>query len=265
MSVNVVMCVDSKMKSNPKLINLENQNLNQDWLQVFNNAVEFRQYINVNKEKFEIWIASSDDIDAINLAATAKKDRPDCVVCLLSFNMSGSLKSRANAANIDTIINLNSLKERFLAKCKNNKSLDASQTNEFKLRNIPNINPGNLSSKKAFVLSVVSASGGAGKSSVSAMAGMLAHTAGFKTLILDADFQFGNVGQMFNIEKPITFDKFIEDNQLIVNYHQNDNNPIVLSPPEFPELSEKMINEFPTVLESLKSQFDVIIINTGSY
>lgn len=208
---------------------------------------------------------SSDDIDAINLAATAKKDRQDCVVCLISFSLTGSLKSRATAANVDSIINLESLKERFVAKSTANEHVSASQTNEFKLRHIPNVNTSMQNNKKAFVLSVVSASGGTGKSSVSAMAGLLAHTAGFKTLIIDADFQFGNIDSMFNITTPITFEKYIEDNNLFLNYHQNENNPMVLSPPEFPELSEKMINEFPAALESLKQQFDVIIINTGSY
>ena len=197
------------------------------------------------------------------MAAAAKKDRSDCVVCLVSFSMSGSLQSRANAAHIDTIINLDTLKERFVAKKQSNK-VDIDQSNEFKLRNIPKINT-TTKHKKAFVLSVVSASGGSGKSSVAAMAGMLSHTAGFKTLVLDADFQFGNLETMFKVDKPLHIDKYLENNELLINYHSTDNLPIVLCPPILPELSDRIISAFPSILDSLRNQFDVIIVNTGSY
>ena len=47
--------------------------------------------------------------------------------------------------------------------------------------------------KGAHIISVVSGSGGTGKSAIATMAALLAQKRGIKTLLLDADFQFGDL------------------------------------------------------------------------
>ena len=210
-------------------------------------------------------MCSNDDIEAINLAAAVKKDRPECVVCLISYDFSGSLQSRANAAGIDTILSIESLCERISARKETSSISSADQTNEFKLRNIPQAIPQNNLRRKAFVLSVLSASGGSGKSSVSVMASLLCQAAGFKTLIIDADFQFGDVDTLFGIDKPIRIDELIDNRGIVSKLKSVNNLPCIISAPGLPEISEKVIEEFPAILESLKEIFDVIVINTGSY
>lgn len=265
MNKEVVLSIDSQVRKNPGFLNLDANIFNYDWLEVFTNAQEFRNYINMAKNDLEVWVCSNDDIEAINLAAAVKKDKPNCVVCLISYDFSGSLQSRANAAGIDTILSIESLCERISARRKTSSISSAEQTNEFKLRNIPQAVPQNNLWRKAFVLSVLSASGGSGKSSVSVMASLLCQAAGFKTLIIDADFQFGDVDTLFGIDKPIRIDELIDNRGIVSKLKSVNNLPCMISAPALPEISEKVIEEFPAILESLKEIFDVIVINTGSY
>lgn len=206
-------------------------------------------------------------MEAINLAAAVKKDRLDCVVCLVSYDFTGSLQSRATAAGIDSVISIDSLCERISAKAKSDIFVEneKSGVDDFKLREIPQTIPQNNLRRKAFVLSVLSASGGAGKSSVSVMASMLCQVAGFKTLIIDADFQFGDVDVLFRAEKAISIDELINNRGAVSKLKAINNCPCILASPALPELAEKVMQEFPAILESLREIFDVIIINTGSY
>lgn len=267
MDKEVVLSIDTNTFKNPKFINLDSEIYDFKWLTVFTNAQEFRSYINDCDKSLEVWVCSSDDIEAINLAAAIKKDRKDCVVCLVSYDFTGSLQSRANAAEIDSVISIESLRERISARDKyfSAKSNEVNEDNNFKLRNIPKPILQNNLTRKAFVLSVLSASGGVGKSSVSVMSAMLCHAAGFKTLIIDADFQFGDVDTLFGIDKVLTIDELINNRGAVAKLKPINNCPCIIGSPPLPELSEKVIKEFPAILESLKEIFDVIIINTGSY
>lgn len=260
MNNKIVLSIDNESLQKPDLIMLENISLDQDWLKVYTSADKFRNFINHCPECREIWIVSNDDIEAINLAATAKKDRPDCIVCLVSYDLSGSLQSRANAANIDRIISLENLRERLLARIQKEKSED-----NMTLADIPGNVPQVQNHKKAFVLSVVSATGGSGKSVVSALCALLCQLSGKKTLVIDADFQFGEIDFIFGQENPIHIDELINNRGLASKIKSNSNLPAILASPKSPELTEKIIEDFPAILESLKELFDIIIINTGTF
>lgn len=186
-------------------------------------------------------------------------------MCLVSYDFTGSLQSRANAAGIDSVISVESLRERISARDKSSTINVKEETNAFKLRDIPQAFPESKVRRKAFVLSILSASGGAGKSCVSVISALLCHMAGFKTLIIDGDFQFGDVDSLFGADKPVRIDELIENRGAAANLKSINNAPCILASPAFPELSEKVIEEFPAILESLKEIFDVIIINSGSY
>lgn len=268
----ILLSIDSECLDHPEYLNLKRDDLNNsDWLTVFTDANLMRKYINETNENFELWIISSDDIEAINLAAACKKDRKDCVVCLVSYDLTGSLRSRVEAAKIDSLLNIPSFNERFFAlkqgyenklNIKNNKLSDSKK---IKITDIPASSSYEGVKNKAFVLSVLSASGGAGKSSVSAMSGVLAQASGFKTLIIDADLQFGEIATLLGVQDPLLIDNLISNNSLIGQLQPKNNLPCVLAPPSMPELAEKVMEQFPQVLENLRSIFDVIVVNTGSY
>ena len=268
MNKKIIMSIDSSALNNPSLLNLDGIKLDYSWLKIFTNAEEFREYINKCNENLEIWVVSNDDIEAINLAATAKKDRSDCIVCLVSYDMNGSLKSRAEAANIDSVLSVDSLKERLIANIKSNETKDSTtinNTNEFKLRNIPKAVKNSSNQNKAFVISVLSASGGVGKSSVSIMCGLLCQAAGLKTLIIDADFQFGDLEMLLGARNALKIDELMSNRGAIAQLKPEKNIPCLLAPPTLPEYAEKIIEDFPAILENLKEIFDVIVVNTGSF
>lgn len=266
MNGKVVLSIDSNLFKNPQLLNIGLDKWDFPWLKVIMNGETFRTYVNSHNNIKEIWIISNDDIEAINLAAAVKQDRKNCIVCLISFDLTGSLQSRANAANIDSVINMKELKERISAYEKN---ATIKQTNNkaksFTISKVPSINATNKNPNKAFVLSILSASGGAGKSSVAILSSLLCQVAGFKTLLIDADFQFGDTAEIFRTKNILRIDQLVENRGSISNLKPSPNCPSILAPPLYSELSDKIIENFPAILESLKDLFDVIVINTGSY
>ena len=263
MDNKIVLSIDSNLYDKPELLNIGIEKWEFSWLKIIKNAEMFRSYINNNTTK-EIWIISNDDIEAINLAATIKKDKPNSLVCLISFDLTGSLQSRANAAKIDRVMTLKELKERISGIEESNLSKSNNKSN-FVLSDVPNLLNKNQSTNKAFVLSVMSASGGSGKTCISSIAAILCQLAGFKTLLIDADFQFGDIPEMFRAKNLLTIDKLIENRASISQLRPVLNGPCILAPPKFSELADKSLENFPNVLESLKELFDVIIVNTGSY
>ena len=117
----------------------------------------------------------------------------------------------------------------------------------------------------AFLMTVVSGSGGAGKSTVSFVAAHLAHERGFKTLLLDLDTQFGDVGFMMNVSQPLSIDDVLEDPSLLSKCaQQNEADITCVTAPSNLEQSELFD---PVVLDLIKpasAEFDVIVVNTGA-
>lgn len=98
----LVLCADSESLRHPGFIGLEGETLEGlAWLDVYSNAVEARTAVAESLEAEEAWVLSSDQMDAINLAAAIKRDRPTLRVFLVSSQISGSCLSRAQAAGLD--------------------------------------------------------------------------------------------------------------------------------------------------------------------
>ncbi len=101
----VALCVDEESVRHPELLGLAGENLSaQGWLRLFTSADTARASLSSDARIREAWVASSDPVAPINLAAALKHDRPDLRVCMLAANDSGSLRSRASAAGIDAAL-----------------------------------------------------------------------------------------------------------------------------------------------------------------
>ncbi|MFQ9676806.1 MAG: chromosome partitioning protein ParA, partial [Eggerthella lenta] len=111
----VALCADTTSLQHPESIGLAGENLAaQDWLRIFSSAEEARRFLRTDRLVDEVWVASSDDVAPINLAATLKRDRSDRCVCMLSFEDTGSLKSRMSATGIDASLTRQALAERYV-------------------------------------------------------------------------------------------------------------------------------------------------------
>ncbi|MCL1798647.1 MAG: P-loop NTPase [Eggerthellaceae bacterium] len=297
MNSHVVLCADSESVQNPHIIGLGEESLaSQDWLRVFCSAVEARSYLQASCHEKEVWVASSDDVDPINLAAALKKDSKDKGVYLLAFQGSGSLKSRANAAGIDGtwgqqdfISRYTQHKHRMLPReaagapglsgplavpavgagpralaidpaCLQKPVPDP----RFELVR-PSLALSTVSGKSAHVLSVLSASGGAGKSTVAALAALLAQGLGYRTVLLDADLQFGDMRYFLGEENPLTIDAAVREPGRLAQLSPVGPKPALLAAPPRLEQSEAVTGELPGLLEHLKASFDVVIVNTGAF
>ena len=119
-------------------------------------------------------------------------------------------------------------------------------------------------SGKAFVLSVVSGSGGAGKSAVATLAALLAHQAGHHTLLLDCDLQFGEVASFVNAHDALCVDEVIQYPEKLEHLLSSSEGLTVLAAPKRLEVAEEIVDELPELLEKLIAHFDFIAINTGS-
>lgn len=321
MEPNVVLCADSESIRDPRFVGLEGENLeSQEWLRIFCSAVEARNYLKQSKTK-EVWVASSDDVDPINLAAALKQDNESKGIYLVAFQGTGSLKSRANAAGIDGMFSQQKFVSRY-ATCKQNacytkgrgeherptqmdapektrtldrasmemsSPIDVSRQSTQVIRAIPNQEEGQnqrfseisplpddvrnaVSSaaivplqKKAFVLSVVSASGGSGKSTISALSALFSQGLGYRTLLIDADFQFGDMHHVLGKKESLTIVDLLRDAKLINVLCPEDLQPALLAAPPHLEQGEQVQNAFPQLLETLRYHFDVIVVNTGAF
>ena len=119
--------------------------------------------------------------------------------------------------------------------------------------------------KGAHIISVVSGSGGTGKSAIATMGALLAQKRGIKTLLLDADFQFGDLKYLLGYKETLEVGDILTHPEQIETLLKQDSWPALLSAPaqlEYSEVAEERIRE---LLAYLKPHFDLIVVNTGSF
>ncbi|WP_139650930.1 AAA family ATPase [Raoultibacter phocaeensis] len=321
MKPEVVLCVDSESAMKPEMIGLDGENLlAQPWLRLFCSAVEARSYLKQAEDIKEVWVASSDEMEPINLAAALKKDVQDRGVYLLAFDGGGSLKSRASAAGIDAALTQSDFSSKYartkldVAHCADEGLLsDASENRVVEARSsdsrrpldtVPSIeqNPGpalvaptgkasdvsgcataalsaqseprsdpsavtaKLAAKKtANLVTVVSACGGAGKSTVAALAAYFYQGFGRRTLLLDADLQFGDMHYITGCEHPLTLDDAASDASRIDRLDADGAEPALLAAPRRLEQSEVLGEGLIAAVDRASSRFDIVVANTSSH
>lgn len=109
----IAVCADGESLACPSMLGLPDERLEaQGWMVPFSDGESMRAFLRSDEDVGEAWVFSSDDVEPINVAAAVKKDRPNLPVYLVSFEESGSLRSRAQAANLDGVLD----RAQFLAR-----------------------------------------------------------------------------------------------------------------------------------------------------
>ncbi len=121
------------------------------------------------------------------------------------------------------------------------------------------------SASQSFLLPIVSASGGSGKSTIAALTALIAHQSGMKTLLLDFDLQFGDMVETVGAKEAMHVEDLIEAPMRIQHIRPTEEMPAILSIPRNLELSEQVEKQLPELLDLLLPNFDMIVVNTGSY
>lgn len=308
----IAMCVDSVCLRNPSSLGLPDETLeSQGWISTFSEGASLRAHLRSGEETGEVWVFSCDDVEAINAAAAVKKDNPDLPVYLVSFEGGGSLRSRAQAAGLDGVLDRAQFSARYsFRKCSASRlggsrhptaareavcreqptaplpaaGLAIAMESEFlkgmdlgKLaEGAPKASSGEARGarpssgkdvapcgKKACLIAVASASGGSGKSTLSALVAVLSAGMGFKTLALDGDLQFGDVHLLLGEESPCRIDDVVLGSKPIPQPRQ-DGEPAVIASPERSEVSEAVARSVEKVIDDACSAYDVVVVNTGS-
>lgn len=294
MAKSILLCADETSVHYPETLGLAGEELlGQPWLNVFSDAEEARRFWRASSEIEEVWVASTDDIDAINVAATCKTDRPELRVCLISFSSSGSCRTRAERARLDGILDKHAFVTRY-AQTKRiyitkhepafhpaaqldriPSPIDPEEAHEAQppraaitlYRHPQREAPSNetFAERRAFFLPIVSGSGGSGKSTVAALSALIAQSRGYKTLLLDLDMQFGNMSTLLGVRNACCLDEIIGKPELIDGLEACDGIPALIAAPRTIEASETLGAHLPALLQRAFIAFDVVIANTGSF
>lgn len=326
----IVLCADEESLRNPSMLGLEGESLeDQRWLLPVSGASEARGYLRDREGVDEVWVASSDDVDPINLAAALKRDCREVKVCLVAWQGSGSLLSRASSAGIDEVMGYPEMARRYAARkdgfvrdnprrrtperALRERAALAERANDEASRILdppddfageeasrrfssgrfgarvvddgPDRDPvredfadrGSVDgrdagkpeaaprTKRGYAMSVVSASGGTGKSTVAVLSALIAATHGYRTVLIDGDLQFGDVATMLGDVTAVSVDKAIADPSVLDTAVLQPGVPLVLSAPERLEQSELYLPQVPGLVDRARESFDVVVVNTGSF
>lgn len=270
----VALCIDPVTAKHPEMLGLDGEDLNaQSWLEVFTEADAARLALREREEIKEIWVLSCEEVAPINLAATLKQDEPSRSVCVMSSQETGSLCSRARAAGLEATLSKHDFIARYdkrkseeRARSEFQKQSDQGKTADVSL--VPKVSKlkrlGSTKEKSAFLICVVSGSGGSGKSTIAALMACLAQAKGYSTLLLDYDLQFGDMAAVLGSESPYSVDEILETPARVETLSSEGLKPAVLAAPPRIELAESVSENTGALLDILQSHFEVIVANTGA-
>lgn len=329
MNRQMALCLDSESCQRPELIGLADENLEgQEWLTIYNDAFLARDELRKDTSCNDVWVISSDNIDAINLAAALKHDREERQVNLVSFDGSGSVMGRAEAAGVEIIMGRDEFQRRYATK--KQRCLDSQLSSlvleepevaladrspecavveedvspelykdktplaeelsvqavrdpsvpqrssfhpEMRIPQVDSLAESiacatferTATETDAFVVAVVSGSGGSGKSTLAASMAVYYQMAGRKTLLLDADLQFGDMCYLLGLESALDITELMADPRRVELLKGKGSLPAVLASPKRLEQSELVIGRMSEMISYLKGYFDIIVINTGAF
>ncbi|MBR5260503.1 MAG: P-loop NTPase [Eggerthellaceae bacterium] len=245
----VLFCLDSESVKHPGLVGLGDEKLESlPWIRVCSNALEARSLAKESNSPKEVWIASSDDMDAINLAAAIKVEAKDKPVMLIAAQPTGSMMSRARMAGIEAVLDERAFAQHY-AKTKHAYSSGQNHPEGGKL---------------ATSILVLSASGGVGKSTVSALAASMTAAAGLRTLLVDADLQYGSTSSLLKDAKEISSADILTDLNTLPSAIDEHVITVTTAPARL-EQAESLSCELPTLLDLASTLFDVVVVDAGPF
>ena len=123
------------------------------------------------------------------------------------------------------------------------------------------------SGARAHVVAVASGSGGCGKSTMAALFALMSAKAGYATVLLDADLQFGDTHFLLGCKDALRIEEAVEEPGRMGRMRDElrDGRPAVLAAPRRLESAESVASELPRILEAMRADYDVVVVNTGSF
>lgn len=292
----LVLCADSESLRHPGFIGLEGETLEGlAWLDVYSNAVDARTAVAESLEAEEAWVLSSDQMDAINLAAAIKRDRPTLRVFLVSSQISGSCLSRAQAAGLDGTLSPRAFALRY-AQEKRRHAQSAGQlaapalaglvddvceedfaSDEEFASGVP-VSPqvdsrpdaqANLQAgvqpraqAGAFSLCVMGAGGGVGSTAVSLVASHILARRKMSVLLIDADLRLGGLAASAEANAVLSLSEAIDRPESLENAVIAGRVSCIAAP-ERMELADRLSESLPDLVDRASRLFDAVVVDAG--
>lgn len=117
----------------------------------------------------------------------------------------------------------------------------------------------------AFVMALVSGSGGVGKSSLAACCAVHAQACGLKTLVIDADMQFGDMGYLVGAKDSADIAELALDPGRAARIEAEPGMPALACAPKRLEESEAIVDHMARLIAGVRPHFDLVVINSGSF
>lgn len=261
----VLLSADAESLAMPQLIGLEDTQLDvQDWLLCVSEAHQARH--SAQGPIDEAWVVSSDDMAGINLAAALRSDNAKLPIYLVKFDPSDADTVHAKQAGLTGVLSAATFRERF-ASARSRKDAMRKVAELEPLKLVPPLPP--KKEPRAFVLAMMSGSGGVGKSAASAVAAFRCAERGFKTAAIDFDLQFGDLRHLMGEVPSASIDDVLEDPSLAAKLASDiqeaqPGSPALASAPKRLERSEELYAHMLELLDAFAAEFDVVVVNTGS-
>lgn len=302
MQDKIMLCIDSESLKDPQMIGLSGENiLSLDWLDVYSAAGDARKALNSGDDWDRVWVLSCDDMEGINLAAALKRDDLKRNVELVSFGGTGSEVGRCQAAGIDLIRGRDEFVRRYFERkaaqailkpgvnddgafeheisgeLPLDEPLDMEADSGQRLEETSNVAEGEteqnhvdpprskIVSRSGHVISVLSGNGGVGKSTIAACLALLFQGRGLKTVLLDLDLQFGDAEFLLGADGSLRVDELVSQPERVSRIEPEGGIPAIVGAPEKLEQSEAVSGSVGDAIEALRQNFDVVIVNTGSF
>ena len=227
----------------------------------------------------EAWVLSCADMSVINLAVTLAQDRNDAHVYAVSKEDEADREILKRISGLEGVLPEREALKRLLERFDTCETFEPEEPNAEKwtIRS-ETINDASgtmdlaieieahASKKSAFVISIMSGSGGVGKSAMVATFAFLAASKGFSVVVLDFDLQFGDMHQLMGDVPQISIDEMLTEESLFARFANSCNSdiPSLVRAPSRLERSEDLISHLDEVLDNCASLFDVVLVNTGS-
>lgn len=302
MTGKIALCADAESLRHPEMIGLDDASLDDfAWLLTFSNAAEARISLSAAKDVEEVWVASCDGMDAINLAAGIRQDDPDKRVFLVSSASTGSILSKSRAAGLAGTLSAEGFARRFSNERRARELVAMPDTlhalgpapapahepgfeSSLGVSSVPEALPAKAGraaivddidesdfsdavKTSSVVLSVVSAGGGVGRSAFSVIAATLMARRGLKTVLVDGDLIGGDSAGLSGCKSQACFDDAValgfEDwCQSCLTVCAS--GFAVVPAPERIEIGASLRPQLPAALTRLSAMFDVVIVNADA-
>lgn len=286
----IMLCAPTEAFLHPGMLGLGDVNLDSvDWMILESDAKGARDAVFASEEICEAWVFGSDDMEALNIAAAMHADKPQIPIYVIVADVNGSTCSRARAAGVSGVLGIDGLARKFSdEKAKRERLAKAMESLEANLeaslaKHLPKVSGatstllaegsqvplGSVPKKhegSAYVLTVLSGSGGAGKSTISAVSAYVAAAKGHRVLLLDCDLQFGDLAYLTGESSAPTADDVLADPEVLerLAMQVQEEGVALLAAPKRLEQAEVVGSHISGILDAAAGLFDLIIANTGA-